>query len=116
MHAVCRALPTASSNLARVHCRGAAHQHRRAARAVTAPSNKANKHSGCRLPAECSHVFAGRRSSQCCIREQGELPDASVSFSRKLGGAPDLFHVLFDLLSGLIGHFERHIGYPPAGL
>src|SRR5829696_704495 len=33
-----------------------------------------------------------------------------------LGGASDLFHILFDLLSGIVGHFERHVGYPTAAL
>ena len=26
------------------------------------------------------------------------------------------FHSLFDLLSGFVGHFERHVGYPTAAL
>src|SRR5206468_8289466 len=34
----------------------------------------------------------------------------------ELGGAPDLFHILTDLLSGIVGHFERHVGYPTAAL
>src|SRR5207248_6026442 len=33
-----------------------------------------------------------------------------------LGGAPDLFHTVFDLLSGVVGYFERHVSYPTAAL
>jgi hypothetical protein len=47
--------------------------------------------------------------------------DSSRSFRSRtcragLGGPPDLFHTLFDLLSGVVGHFERHVGYPTAAL
>src|SRR5438105_8439891 len=46
---------------------------------------------------------------------------AAVPFQNRtstpgLGGAPDLFHTLFDLLSGVVGHFERHVSYPTAAL
>jgi hypothetical protein len=47
---------------------------------------------------------------------KGHFSSASSERATQLGGAPDLFHALLDLPSGLVGHFERHIGYSTAAL